>query len=175
MFRVTAGNLRHNHLYIHGHHDFFPADCIGTSRKSTNGNGTTISILLTGLGNTIVTDIGSDAKTGKPRRFFRGRSWVRQFYEHHNIKTGDVLAMERLGQRRYRLYPFDAKTDRQEDWHEFLDTPPRGRGPTVLELFAGYGGMALGFSSSSARTRDRRYGGRESAFRQHSFFVALGI
>ena len=147
LLRVTAGNLRQNHLYVNGHYDFFPADCIGASRKSANGSGTAISILLAGLGHTIETDIGSEARTGRPRRFFRGRTWVRQFYEHHNIKTGDVLALERLGRRRYRLYPFDAKTDRQEDWHQFLDTAPPGRGPTVIKLFAGCRGMALAWAA----------------------------
>lgn len=154
LIRVTEGNLKHSHLYVTGHYDFFPADCIGGNRRNraADGHGTDIEILLDGLNLTVETDIGCDARTGEPRRFFRGRTWVRQFFKHHEIKTGDVLAIQRIGNRKYRLYPFDAKTDRLHDWHRFLDEPPPGQGPTVLELFAGCGGMALGFKRTGFRT-----------------------
>lgn len=39
LFCVTAGNLRQNHLYVHGHYDFSPTDYIGGSRKAAKGNG----------------------------------------------------------------------------------------------------------------------------------------
>lgn len=29
LLRVTAGNLRQNHIYINGHYDFFPKDALG--------------------------------------------------------------------------------------------------------------------------------------------------
>ncbi|MGD0655266.1 MAG: hypothetical protein ABSA16_13045 [Thermoguttaceae bacterium] len=143
LLRVTAGNLRQHHLYINGHYDFFPKDCIGASRKSKNLKSKEIEIYLEGLDEIIRTDIASNAKTGKPRGFFRGRSWVGRFYKHHKIKVGDVLAMEKLDNNRYRLYPFDSKEDRKSDWHVVIEKPLKGNGPTVIDLFAGCGGMLL--------------------------------
>jgi hypothetical protein len=32
ILQVKPANLRHNHLYIREHLDFFPADCIGPAR-----------------------------------------------------------------------------------------------------------------------------------------------
>jgi DNA (cytosine-5)-methyltransferase 1 len=101
MLQVTAGNLRHNHLYVNGHYDFFPPDCIGGPKRSADSP--TIAIHLDGLDRTIRTDIGRDAKTGKPRGFFRTRGWVRQFFEHHDVKPGSFVALERLSERTYRL------------------------------------------------------------------------
>ncbi len=94
LLRVTAGNLRQSHIYINGHYDFFPKDAIGGANSRIDGNGRPIEIVLDGLGRTIKTDIGREPRSGKPRRFFRSRKWVREFFEHHDIKTGDVLAME---------------------------------------------------------------------------------
>jgi hypothetical protein len=111
---ATAGNLRHNHLYIGGHYDFFPADCVGPSRRSAKPSNGEFEVVLDGLNETIHTDIGSSAATGKPRGFFRGRTWVKQLYAYHGIKTGDVLALERIGKRSYRMYPFDAKNARDD-------------------------------------------------------------
>ena len=102
LFRVTAGNLRNNHLYVNGHHDFFPRDCVGGARRSAKA-ASGIEIALDGLNETVSTDIGSDPKTGKPKGYFRGRAWVRKFYEHHEIQAGTVLSLEKLSARKYRL------------------------------------------------------------------------
>ena len=101
LLQVTAGNVRHSHVYVNGHYDFFPPDCIGGAKRSPNDR--TIEIQLDGLNRTIRTDIRRDAKTGKPRGFFRARGWVRQFFERHEVKPGVFLILERLSERTYRL------------------------------------------------------------------------
>ena len=99
LIRITAGNLRNHHIYVTGHYDFFPEDCIGEPRKRNGGSGqgAPVTIQLAGLNQTIETDIGREARTGKPRRMFRGRKWVRAFFDAHDVSEGDLLALERLG------------------------------------------------------------------------------
>jgi DNA (cytosine-5)-methyltransferase 1 len=101
LLQVTAGNVRHSHVYVNGHYDFFPPDCVGGAKRSADSP--TIDIQLDGLNRTIRTDIGRDAKTGKPRGFFRTRGWVRQFFERHKVTPGTFLTLERLSERAYRL------------------------------------------------------------------------
>ena len=70
LIRVNAANLKHSHLYVTGLRDFFPAEAVGgPRRKSANGHG--FELILDGLGETVFTDIGSDAKSGKARGFPR--------------------------------------------------------------------------------------------------------
>jgi hypothetical protein len=100
---VTAGNIRNRHVSVTGLRDFLPKDCFGGPRKGQGRAGNPIRIELDGLGKTIETDVGTEPKTGKPRRQFRRRDWVRAFFHHHGVSTGDVLEIERLGDRLYRL------------------------------------------------------------------------
>lgn len=103
LLRVTAGNLRNNHLYVNGHYDFFPPDCIGPSRRSAKNGGGEFEVFLDGLNETIRTDIPTDNKTGRRRSHFRERKWIGRFYRRHQVEDGDILALERLGTRKYRL------------------------------------------------------------------------
>jgi DNA (cytosine-5)-methyltransferase 1 len=101
VLKVTPGNLRQSHIYINGHLDFFPKDCIGSSRR--NGTYRPIQLEVQGLDEVIETDIPSDKSSGKPRHFFRGRTWCREFYQKNSVKPGDELTLERIAERRYRL------------------------------------------------------------------------
>lgn len=77
---VNAANMRENHLYLTGHTDFFPADCYGQSSEK-NGTGKLLRLDVVGLDSPVYTDIPTEARSGKPRRFFRKRAWV-GWYEH---------------------------------------------------------------------------------------------
>lgn len=103
LLRVTPGNIRNSHLYVREHYDFFPANCVGPSRRRSNGVCRDIELVLDGLNEVVKTDIGASAKTGKPRGFFRGRQWVRRFFKCHEVRAGDLLALDRLEPQRYRL------------------------------------------------------------------------
>ena len=138
LIAITAGNIRNGHIYLSGHHDFFPRECYGESNRE-KGAGRSISLLIEGFPSAIETDIALDGKNGKPRNFFRKRSWVNRFFEKHEIQEGDVLAIEKLSKYRYRIYPFETKNVRDgghipEHWR-----PISSKKPTAIDLFAGCG------------------------------------
>ena len=86
-----------------------------------------------GLAAPVYTDIPTDPKSGKSRRFFRKRAWVREFFAKHGIKPGDTIAIERVSTHRFRVLPFDAKEDRQHPTAFSFDREPEGDGPRVIE------------------------------------------
>jgi DNA polymerase-3 subunit epsilon len=109
---VNAANLSQNHLYLTGHADFFPADCYGSSSVQ-KGTGKQLRLDVLGLPQPVYTDIPTEAKSGKPRRFFRKRAWVGEFFAKHGIKPGDTIAIERISSHQFRVLPFEAKEERQ--------------------------------------------------------------
>jgi len=152
LLKITAGNIRQSHIYINGHLDFFPEECVYSKISADKCEQNKIEIFLVGLNRTIFTNIAVDDETGKPGRIFRERAWIKRFFKHHSIQVGDILAIERMDSFRYRLYPFESKSKREFVWQSFIEERPRGKGPTVIELFAGCGGMLLGFKNTGYKT-----------------------
>lgn len=101
LISITGGNLRNGHLYISGHHDFFPEECRGASKKK-DGPGTEITLMVEGLPDPVKTDIGRDGTNGRLRDFFRNRRWVPQFFKRHDLQEGDGR-IRRRKTREYRL------------------------------------------------------------------------
>jgi len=140
---ITKGNIAHKHIYLSGHHDFFPRECYGESTKS-KGLGKELTLVVEGLGQPVKTDIGINGTNGKPRNFFRNRRWVRRFFEKHELREGDIITIERVGKFTYRVYPFESKNVRDGAVIPAHWAGLDGKGPTAIDLFAGCGGMSLG-------------------------------
>ena len=142
LISITKGNLANSHIYLSGHHDFFPKQCYGGATRE-KGVGRELELIVEGFVKVVKTDIGVNGTNGKPRNFFRNRKWVRKFFEKQNIREGDVVAIERLGHFTYRIYPFESKNVRDgaaipDHWPE-VDSEK----PTAIDLFTGCGGMSV--------------------------------
>jgi len=83
--------------------DFFPPGILGGSTKANPG--TKITIKADGLPKPIKTDIPTDKTTGKPRWFFRERTWVEKFIRCHRLNPGDTVTINRIDERTYNVSP----------------------------------------------------------------------
>lgn len=92
LIEVTEANLRQSHLYLNGARSLFPRDCFGAS-TIRKGIGSLIRLDVEGLAEPVLTDIPSDARTGRPRGFFRKRGWVGEFFRAHDTSAGDRVAV----------------------------------------------------------------------------------
>lgn len=129
---LTKGDLKNGLVRVKGLRGMLPSGCVGQSKKS-KGLGRTIRIWLQGINRWIETDIASEAKTGFARGHFRERRWTKKFFIHHNIKCGDKIEFERLGELEYRLRPLGAI-------------------PRFAEFFAGIGLVRLALEDCGFQT-----------------------
>ncbi|TVQ30779.1 MAG: DNA (cytosine-5-)-methyltransferase [Phycisphaeraceae bacterium] len=93
--------------------------------------GKPIRLHVDGLGKVVETDLPTD-RAGRPRWFFRDRRWLREFLQLHELTAGDSVLITRQSTYDYKI-------------------APAFRDPRFIDLFAGIGGMRLGFESAGAR------------------------
>ena len=94
---LTQGNINNSHLYLSSVADFFPDSAFGGPNDSM-----VASLLLeihNGVSEPVKTDIAEDKK------IFRKRTWVREFFETHQLKAGDSVIIQKTGANRYHVYP----------------------------------------------------------------------
>jgi hypothetical protein len=93
--RLTEGNIRHNHFYLRGSIQRFPADLIGGSNKAEKASKE--AIIDWGGPSPAMTDIDGG------KQFFRGRGWIKQFFESNGARPGDWVLVEETGPYRYTI------------------------------------------------------------------------
>jgi hypothetical protein len=90
---VTDGNLKHNHFYLRSFLHHLPEDLVGGRDLASP---IMASVEADGMSPT-QTDIC-------PRhRFFRDRSWTRQFFANSDAETGDTVRVHQLAPYRYKV------------------------------------------------------------------------
>jgi hypothetical protein len=93
--RLTEGNIRHNHFYLRDFIQRFPSDLIGGSNKAARAPKE--AIIDWGGPSPATTDIDGE------KQFFRGRGWIKQFYESNGARPGDWVLVEETGPYRYTV------------------------------------------------------------------------
>ncbi len=147
LIAVTEGNLRNNHLYITGSHDFFPRECYGESSEK-KGMGTKLTLLVEGLKRPVETDIARSSGSGQPRNFFRRRAWVGEFLKQHHLHAGDLIAFEKIDPFTYQVRPHrvaDQGSDRETAAAQRKDVTlfPEITQTELREAPAGFGDTAF--------------------------------
>ncbi len=154
LVEVTPGNINNNSIPLNGALDLFPNDAFGPSVKKLRGRDPFLSLIVDGLDGPIADDIPLDKGGKRPCKRFRRRDWPKNFYKVHDVRPGDKIVIEHLGGRRFRVSPNSNGKGPSNTVFEFARTAqpapaPTPRRPyTFIDLFAGIGGMRLGFEQA---------------------------
>ena len=93
IIEVGGGDLRDHHIDLRGVFGLFPGDCLGGSDRSAAGHAIRLQ-----LGSEMVeTDIDEGEAV------FRERSAVPRFFENEQLAEGDLVLIERVGDRSYNV------------------------------------------------------------------------
>jgi hypothetical protein len=93
--KLTEGNIKNHHIYLHEFFDAFPKDVVGGSNIAAAAQ-KTISVEWGG-GCVAITDL--DGK----KKFFRKRGWVREFFARTRAVAGDTVLVQLIGPYDYRV------------------------------------------------------------------------
>ena len=92
---ITQGNLDNNHIYLRSFFDQFPDDSVGgSSRHEKAAREVTVDW---GGGSPVHTDLDGS------KRFFRARSWIRNFFELNGAAPGDMVLVEETEPYAYKV------------------------------------------------------------------------
>lgn len=92
---IKQGNINHSHIYLRGFFDKFPADAIGGSNRASAAQ-REIAVDWGG-GTVVMTDLDGQKK------FFRKRGWIREFFERHGVRAGDMVTVQEVAPYSYRV------------------------------------------------------------------------
>lgn len=97
--QLKKGDITHQYMSLRSKENlkFFPEDSIGGRNEDQQGK--LLSVYFEGLDEIVETDISSSTN------YFRKRSEVRRFFNHHNLKEGDEIIIEKLSDYSYKVYP----------------------------------------------------------------------
>ncbi len=88
--KVTSASIAHGRLQLRQcGKDFFPPQSFGSPSRA-DGVGKTITLHAVGLEEPVKTDLPTDL-TGRPRWFFRDRSWLKRFLSVHDLAVDKTL------------------------------------------------------------------------------------
>jgi hypothetical protein len=90
---VSGGNVRNHHINLRGTFGLFPDDCFGGNNESTAAKSITLEIGARKI----------DTDIDETKAIFRERGAIRRFFEDESIVEGDLVLIERLETRSYRI------------------------------------------------------------------------
>ncbi|WP_265545502.1 hypothetical protein [Roseomonas mucosa] len=93
--RLTGGNIRNGHFYLHSVKHLLPADVLGGSNSSAAAP-SRLQVTFDVIG-PIETDVAAD------KMILRERSAIRRFFEQTGAKEGDFLLFERISSHEFRI------------------------------------------------------------------------
>jgi hypothetical protein len=93
IIEVSGGNVRNHHINLRGAFGLFPDDCFGGSNEAAGANSITLQIGA----ESVTTDID------ETEAIFRERGAIHRFFDHDDVHEGDLVLLERIADRSYRL------------------------------------------------------------------------